>query len=97
MFMPAPSDESMEAYRPSRIDGKNEEINEICSVAAYFAGISLAILAIWLPVNRSYPREPVMVERACGPPTASSSARHSAVVEESRQIGESGMEKALLN
>ena len=48
----------------------------------------------WLPVNRSYALEPVMSASLCAPPTASSSLRHSALVDESIQTGESSTEKA---
>lgn len=45
-------------------------------------------------MNRSYAREPVSCARAAGPPTAVSSAWHSAVVDESCQLGMMGREKA---
>ena len=44
------------------MEGKKEETSEICSVWAYFPFCSCAILAIWFPENRSYARDPVMVE-----------------------------------
>ena len=48
-------------------------------------------------MNRSYALEPVMSASLCAPPTASSSFRHSAVVDESIQTGESRTEKAWAN
>lgn len=48
------------------------EISEMRSVAAYAARVTgdPAILAIWLPVKRSYARLPVIAASASGPPTA---------------------------
>jgi hypothetical protein len=63
----------------------------ICSVSAN-SGVEDS-LAIWLPVKRSYAREPVAAATASGPPSDASSAAHWSEVLLSIQTGEFGMEK----
>lgn len=62
----------MGAYSPRSTDAIMLEMSEMRSVAAYAARVAgdPAILAIWLPVKRSYARLPVIAASASGPPTA---------------------------
>ena len=56
--------------------------------------VEAASLAIWLPVKRSYAREPRASAVASAPPSAFSSVAHCSPVEESIQFGEFSMLKA---
>ena len=46
-------------YLPIKRDARNELTREMRSVLSYCSGRSLAIFAIWAPVNLSYAEDPM--------------------------------------
>ena len=88
-FMPEPSPGSSGASVPASSDAMNELTRWTRPVASYAAGSLLKNLRICGPVNRSNARDPVCWLSGPAPPTASVISRHSALVLESIQIGDS--------
>ena len=79
----------MGAYSPRSTDAIMLDMSEMRSVAAYAARVAgdPAILAIWLPVKRSYARLPVIAARESGPPTAFSAGRNHVTMDEKGRGG----------